>query len=91
MSLQLIAGPMFSGKTTKLLNIVKDKSPLVLKPVIDDRYGKNTICSQDGGEQVAINISSITAANLDESFRTSLSNNETIVLDEGTNLYLTQK
>ena len=40
MSLQLIAGPMFSGKTTKLLNIVKDKSPLVLKPVIDDRYGK---------------------------------------------------
>jgi len=53
MSLELILGPMFAGKTSALQSIVKRHSALgikcvVYKPVSDTRYGSDTyMCSHD--------------------------------------------
>jgi thymidine kinase len=46
--LELILGPMFSGKTSRLIQIKKkytilDYSILVIKPMIDNRYSKNSV------------------------------------------------
>lgn len=49
--LTVIAGPMFSGKTTyliKKLNKLKDKNILVVKPKIDNRYHPNKISTHNG-------------------------------------------
>lgn len=45
-TLDMILGPMFSGKTTKLLEIIdmlnkKEVKYIVVKPTIDDRYTNN--------------------------------------------------
>lgn len=51
--LTVVAGPMFSGKTTKLVGMVKvfekmGHTVLTVKPLIDDRYGgKQEIHSHD--------------------------------------------
>jgi thymidine kinase len=46
--LELIIGPMFSGKSTELIREIRlakiiDKKVLVIKPLIDNRYSKNEI------------------------------------------------
>jgi thymidine kinase len=46
--LELIMGPMFSGKTSRLIQIKKkyevlNKSILVLKPIIDNRYSLQSV------------------------------------------------
>lgn len=48
--LELIIGPMFSGKSTELIREIRlakiiDKKVLVIKPLIDNRYSKNEITS----------------------------------------------
>jgi len=62
----LIYGPMFSGKTTKLIEIYKkllkmDKKCIAINYELDTRYGKNKIISHDG---LAIDCYSI--INLDD-------------------------
>ena len=52
MSLKLILGCMYSGKTTEILRIVNslkhiDEIPLIIKPVIDDRYSKDKISTHN--------------------------------------------
>jgi len=50
-SLRLIVGPMFSGKTTRLIEEIKKHSEdeiVVAKPSIDDRYSKTEIVTHDG-------------------------------------------
>ncbi len=50
-SLRLIVGPMFSGKTTRLIEEIKKYSEdeiVVAKPSIDDRYSKTEIVNHDG-------------------------------------------
>ena len=49
----LIYGPMFSGKTTKLIEIYKEtlaqqKNCIAINYELDTRYGKNKIISHDG-------------------------------------------
>jgi hypothetical protein len=46
--LELIMGPMFSGKTSRLIQIkrkydILNKSILVIKPIIDNRYSENSV------------------------------------------------
>lgn len=46
--LELIIGPMFSGKTSRLIHIkrkydILNKSILVIKPIIDNRYSQNSV------------------------------------------------
>ena len=50
--LEIIYGPMFSGKSTELIEkiryiINKNKKIIVIKPEIDDRYEKFYVCSHD--------------------------------------------
>ena len=50
MSLELIIGPMFSGKSTELIRKIRlakiiDKKVIVIKPIIDIRYKNNKIVS----------------------------------------------
>ena len=54
-SITLIMGPMFSGKTTELINIYNETSKiygknkcLALNYALDKRYGNNKIISHDG-------------------------------------------
>ena len=48
--LTVICGPMFAGKTTKLIELVNksDKKKVVFKPVIDNRYDEDSVCTHDG-------------------------------------------
>ncbi|WP_029513587.1 thymidine kinase [Mycoplasmopsis primatum] len=59
--LEVITGPMFSGKTEELLkriNILKiaDIKALVFKPQFDNRFSNDKIVSRTGAEHEAINI-----------------------------------
>jgi len=61
-SITLIYGPMFSGKTTKLIElyretIAKNRKCIAINYELDTRYGKNKIISHDG---LAIDCYSIT-------------------------------
>ena len=67
----LIYGPMFSGKTTKLIELYKEtltknKNCIAINYELDTRYGKNKISSHDG---LAIDCYSIT--NLDDFIKNS--------------------
>jgi thymidine kinase len=67
----LIYGPMFSGKTTKLIELYKEtltknKNCIAINYELDTRYGKNKIISHDG---LAIDCYSIT--NLDDFIKNS--------------------
>lgn len=61
--LEMICGPMFSGKSEELIRRLKRtmlaKQPTVIfTPQIDDRYLKGHICSHDGKHLEAIPITS---------------------------------
>ena len=67
----LIYGPMFSGKTTKLIELYKEtltknKNCIAINYELDTRYGKNKIGSHDG---LSIDCYSIT--NLDDFIKNS--------------------
>ena len=67
----LIYGPMFSGKTTKLIELYKEtltknKNCIAINYELDTRYGKNKIISHDG---MVIDCYSIT--NLDDFIKNS--------------------
>ena len=77
--IELFLGPMFSGKTTYLINKVKEleskgKNVKVFKPVVDDRYGDNIICSHDNISLKAYNIKDIKEA--------EVSDCDVVVIDE---------
>ncbi len=58
--LTIISGPMFAGKTTRLLQeiraVPKNKTYLVFKPSIDTRYGVDVCVTHDGDHVPAVNI-----------------------------------
>ncbi|HHW68295.1 MAG: thymidine kinase [Epulopiscium sp.] len=61
-SLEIICGPMFSGKSEELIRRIKrakiaKQNVLVFKPKIDTRYEEECICSHDGNNIKAISIS----------------------------------
>lgn len=63
--LTVIVGPMFSGKTTRLLAILDaalagDESVLALKPVIDNRYRVDELVAHSGESRHARSLSSAT-------------------------------
>ena len=55
MSLKLILGCMYSGKTTEILRIVNslkhiNEKPIIIKPKIDDRYSSDKISTHNKQE-----------------------------------------
>lgn len=62
--LEIICGPMFSGKSEELIRrlkrtILAKKNTVIFTPQIDNRYLKDHICSHDGKHLEAIPITSI--------------------------------
>lgn len=78
--IEVITGPMFSGKTTMLIKRVeglkKDKKIKVFKPRIDDRYKENAVCSHDNVSVEAINTENM--KDIDENTRDA----DVVVIDE---------
>lgn len=59
--IQVICGPMFSGKTKTLINTIADylndrKKVVVFKPKLDDRYAEEAIMSHDKDEALAYSV-----------------------------------
>jgi len=81
--LELIIGPMFSGKSTELIRRIRllqkiDKKVLVTKPQIDIRYNQDKITSHNY-ESVDCKV----LLRLDEICDDDILNYDTIIVDEG--------
>ena len=62
--LELILGPMFSGKTTRLINLQKqygicDISCCVINHIIDKRYDEHLLCTNDKQSTDSFNINNL--------------------------------
>lgn len=58
--LTIVGGPMFSGKTTWLINYIEKLTPgsfVLFKPDIDTRFGKNVCMTHHGKSYPATNLS----------------------------------
>jgi len=82
MSLELIIGPMFSGKSTELIRKIRlakiiDKKVIVIKPIIDNRYKNNKIVSHSFESEECESIQLL--AEMDQ----KINNYDLIVVDEG--------
>lgn len=83
--LEVIVGPMFSGKTEELLRRVRreniaGRSSILFKPEIDYRYGRAKVVSHNGSE-----LESLVAHSSQELFEKAIMNTEASVIgiDEG--------
>ena len=68
MSLKLIVGCMYSGKTTEILRIVNslkhiNEKPIIIKPKIDDRYSLDKICTHNKQEYECQTIENLSEFN----------------------------
>jgi len=82
MSLEIIIGPMFSGKSTELIRKIRlakiiDKKVIVIKPIIDIRYKNNKIVSHSFESEECESIHQL--AEMDE----KINSYDLIVVDEG--------
>jgi len=80
--LELIIGPMFSGKSTELIRKIRlakiiDKKVIVIKPIIDIRYKNNKIVSHSFESEECESIQLL--AEMDQ----KINNYDLIVVDEG--------
>lgn len=82
-NLEIIIGPMFSGKSTELIRRIRllqkiDKKIIVVKPIIDNRYISDKITSHNYESVDCIVINNL--ADIDQSV---IKTHDTIVIDEG--------
>ncbi len=85
--LNLILGPMFSGKSTRLIQYIRryktlDKKMIVIKPNIDTRYTlENELCTHDQEKYKCISLSgdSLKLILEDPNYETS----DIIIIEEG--------
>ncbi len=64
--LEVICGPMFSGKTTELIRRVEaargaQRRVVVVKPTCDDRYARDAICTHYGARLAAQSVEDVRA------------------------------
>jgi thymidine kinase len=82
MSINLIVGPMFAGKSSELLRLcrrssIAKKSCVLIKSNIDNRYSDNSVTTHDGVTHVC--ITGTTLAELEEQIMSF----DKIYIDEG--------
>lgn len=82
-NLELIIGPMFSGKSTELIRKIRllqkiEKKILVIKPIIDTRYNQTKITSHNFES-----VDCITINRLDEISDETVQQFHSIIIDEG--------
>jgi thymidine kinase len=81
--LELIIGPMFSGKSSELIKHVRlfkiiNKKVLILKPILDTRYDANRIVSHNNEKEDCLVTDDLSAIDKD-----TISNYDIIIIDEG--------
>ena len=81
--LELIIGPMFSGKSTELIKHVRmmkviNAKYIIIKPKIDDRYEKDKIVSHNKDSESCIVVS-----DLNDITNKIIKNYKYIIIDEG--------
>lgn len=81
--LELIIGPMFSGKSTEIIRQIRllrkiDKKVLVIKPIIDCRYNEDKITSHNYDT-----IDCHVLKHLYEIKDTEIKNYDAVIIDEG--------
>lgn len=82
-NLEIIIGPMFSGKSTEIIRRIRllqkiDKKIIVVKPCIDNRYSTDKITSHDYESVDCIVINNLADIN-----NSVIQSHDTIVIDEG--------
>ncbi len=82
-NLEIIIGPMFSGKSTEIIRRIRllqkiDKKIIVVKPIIDNRYTSDKITSHNYESVDCVVINNL--ADIDQSI---IKTHDTIVIDEG--------
>jgi thymidine kinase len=80
--LEIIIGPMFSGKSTEIIKKIKllqkiDKKVLIIKPVIDNRYETNKITTHNHES-----VDCIILNNLNDMDFSSIESFDALVIDE---------
>ena len=84
MSLKLIIGPMYSGKSFELIRTIRELKILelpyiVVKPKIDDRYTKEDfICTHTMDKEKCISVS-----DMNDIYKYELTDYKFIIIDEG--------
>ena len=84
MSLKIITGCMFSGKTTeifKILSTIVSKDVLLINSNLDSRYDKNKIISQDNQKIDCLSLSKLSDVPIDLYTKCDY-----IIIDEAQNL-----
>ena len=84
MSLSIIMGPMFAGKSTELIKRISasNASKLVINSIIDSRYSKTHIATHDG-----LQIPCVSLEKLEQIF-TNYHNYNIYKLDEAEEIYI---
>jgi len=82
-TLELIIGPMFSGKSSELIRKIRilkviNSSFIIIKPIIDDRYDKNQIVTHNKETEACIIIDDLKSIN-----DSQINDYHTIFIDEG--------
>jgi len=82
-NLDIIIGPMFSGKSTEIIRRIRllqkiDKKVLVVKPLIDNRYTTDKITSHNYES-----VDCIVVNNLNDIDNSIIVAHDTVVIDEG--------
>ena len=81
--IEVITGCMFSGKSTELLNRLKNCSEkyILVKPKIDTRYGLNSVSTHSGKKESAIVVSAL--SEVFQNLNDGLAHNERPYLSTG--------
>jgi thymidine kinase len=82
MSLELVIGPMFSGKSSEIIKRIRlakiiNKRVLVIKPLIDNRYDENKIVSHSFETENCSTVSKL------EEINDTIYSYDLIIIDEG--------
>lgn len=85
MSLELIIGPMFAGKTSAIQTIIRRHEALGIKcvaykPIIDNRFGEDSfIYNHDSVKVAAKSVNNLTANRLTEEYNSA----NLVIIEEG--------
>lgn len=79
MKLHLIIGPMFSGKTSYIINKFNHNDSIAIKPSLDNRYSSNKITSHNNKSISCLSVKKLLNINK----KLHLTNYKNIIIDEG--------
>jgi thymidine kinase len=87
-TLEVILGPMFSGKSSELIRRVRicksiNRKNLVIKPKIDNRYESNKVCSHDKVSEDCLVLKDLSELFLNKSNLDSLIESSIVFIEEG--------